>query len=158
MAILKGTNSYLSLDEANTYLSDRLDVAAWQTASDEAKCQALVTATRVLDSLDWTGYVIDEKQPLAFPRIGSYKDPKVGYDVQLGAIVPKRITEATADLAYHLLNNDGLMDDTGGLRDLNVSSISLVGITTANLIPRDVSRKIQPLLLNNGSRSWWRNN
>ena len=158
MALLKGTNSYLGLDEANEYLSDRVDVAAWLTASDDAKCQALVTATRVLDSMDWTGCVVDEKQALAFPRVGSYKDPKVGYVVQFGATVPKRITEATADLAYHLLNNDGLMDDTGGVKDLNVSTINLVGIVSPNLIPRDVSRKIQPLLLNNGSRSWWRAN
>ena len=158
MAVLKGTNSYLSVDDANAYLLDRLDVAEWLASSDDAKSQALITATRVLDSLDWTGCVIDENQALAFPRVGSYKDPKIGYVVQLGNTVPRRITEATADLAYHLLNNDGLMDDTGGIKSLNVSSINLVGIVAPNLIPRDVARKIQPLLVNNGSRSWWRSN
>ena len=158
MALLKGTNSYLTAEEADAYLTDRLDVSAWTDASVLIREQALVTATRVLDSLNWTGYISDKEQVLAFPRVGEYDDPRVGFKVALDNTVPKRIIEATADLAYHLLNNDGLMDDTGGIKMLNVSTINLTGITVPNLIPKDVSKKIQPLLVNSGARSWWRAN
>ena len=37
MALVLGVNSYATLEEANEYFMDRLDVAAWNTADDSMK-------------------------------------------------------------------------------------------------------------------------
>lgn len=159
MALIKGTNSYVSIAEANSYFQDRLDVAAWTSSNDVERGKALVTATSILDSLDWTGVAISETQTLAFPRVGSYFDPRVGTEVSLdGTNVPTRVIIATYELAYHFLNNDGLLDDTGLVDNIKIGAINLDNIKTANKIPNVVKRFIKPLLVNKGSNSWWRVN
>jgi hypothetical protein len=157
MAIEKGINSYVTLAEAADFFENRVDVAAWVAASDSIKGQALVTATGILDTLNWTGVVVSESQSLAFPRIGFYFDPKLGYEIYLPETVPNRIIIATYELAYHLLNNDGLLDDTGTVHNLSISTISIDIKSTANLIPASVKRHINPLLQNNNN-VWWRAN
>jgi len=158
MALAKGTNSYATREEATTYFADRLDVAAWTSATDAQKDQSLVTATKILDNLKWTGAAISDSQALAFPRYGTYYDPKLGYVATLPDIVPTRIVDATFELAYHLLNNDGLLDDTGSVTDLSVGQISLNIKTEASLIPAAVKAIINPLLVRGGSSAWWRAN
>ncbi|WP_396189864.1 DnaT-like ssDNA-binding protein [Flavobacterium sp.] len=158
MALQKGVNSYVTVDEANTYFADRLDVAAWTGASEEQKPQALVTATKMLDDLDWTGYVVSESQPLAFPRSGDYFDPRTGTTVSLSSSVPMRVQNATMELAYHLLNNDGLLDDTGTVESISIGGINITNIRQANKLPGVVERLVKPLLVNAGSNMWWRAN
>ena len=158
MALQKGVNSYVTVDEADTYFADRLDVAAWTGASVEQKPQALVTATKMLDDLDWTGYVVSESQPLAFPRSGEYFDPRTGTAVSLSSSVPTRVQNATMELAYHLLNNDGLLDDTGTVESISIGGINITNIRQANKLPGVVERLVKPLLVNSGSNMWWRAN
>jgi len=158
MALKKGTNSHATVTEADTYFENRLDVAAWNAADDEAKEQALVTGTAVLENMDWTGVVVSESQSLAFPRIGSYFDPRIGSEISFGDDTPNRIIEATYELAYHFLNNDGLLDDTGSVNNLTVGSIVLHKIRDPNLIPSNVNRLVKPLRVNAGANLWWRAN
>jgi len=158
MALAKGTNSYVTREEANTYFGDRLDVDAWTSASDSQKDQSLVTATQLLDTMNWTGVAISDSQALAFPRSGTYFDPKLGYTATLSETVPTRIITATYELAYHLLNNDGLLDNTGTVTSLGVGQISLEIKSEASRIPQTVRSQIRPLLVNGGSGNWWRAN
>jgi len=158
MALQKGVNSYVTVEEADAYFADRLDVAAWTGASVEQKPQALVTATKMLDDLDWTGYVVSESQPLAFPRTGEYFDPRTGTTISLNSSTPVRIQNATMELAYHLLNNDGLLDDTGTVESISIGGINITNIRQANKMPGVVDRLIKPLLVNSGSNMWWRAN
>jgi hypothetical protein len=158
MALVKDTNSYVTLAEADAYFADRLDVAAWTSGPEAQKEQALVTATSILDDLRWTGIALSETQPLAFPRSGSYFDPRVGNNVVLGDTVPTRVIKATYELAYHLLNNDGLEDDTGSASSISVGSITINGIKPASKLSASVKRLVTPLLYNSGSNSWWRAN
>jgi len=158
MALLKGTNSYATVAEADTYFEDRLDVAAWTDASATAKAQALVTATAALDEQNWFGYAVSETQDLAFPRVGSYFDPRLGLDVTLTEEVPTRVVTACYELAYHMLNNDGILDDIGALSSLQVGSINLVIRAQANKLPFTVKKIIGPLLINAGTNLWWRAN
>ena len=158
MALTKGVNSYVTVEEADVYFTTRLDVAAWDNASSEHKAAALVTATSLLESKRWSGYAVSDSQSLCFPREGFYFDPRLGYEVEYNsAEVPARIITATQELAYHLLNNDGLLDDTGRVSDLQLGSVTLSKIQAPNVIPSAVTRLIQPLLdvSNNG---WWRAN
>lgn len=159
MALIKNTNSYATVAEADAYFSDRLDVAAWAQAGAAEKAQALVTATRLLDTLHWTGVAVSETQPLAFPRSGMFFDPRLGMDIQLeDAIVPNRVIQATFELAYHLLNNDGLLDDTGTVQNLSVGSINLTRVLAPNKFPASVKRLTKPLQINQGANLWWRAN
>lgn len=152
MALVKDTNSYCNVAEADAYFVGRLDVAAWTAAALEQKEQALITATSLLDSLSWQGTVISASQPLMFPRYGYYSDPSAGIEVDM-ATVPKRIVQATMELAYHLLNNDGLLDDTGGVNSLTIGNISLSGVRSAPSLPSHIKRIIKPIRLI--GRSWW---
>jgi hypothetical protein len=159
MALVKGTNSYVTVEEADAYFADRLDAAAWTAADATQKAQALVTATAYLDELRWTGTAVSESQSLAFPRVTEYFDPRLGTSIYLeGNTVPSRITKACTELAYHLLNNDGLLDETGGVRDISIGPITLTGISNAPKIPSNIKRLITPLVVNSGSNPWWRAN
>jgi hypothetical protein len=158
MALAKGTNSYVTLSEADAYFADRLDVAAWLAADATQKEQALVTATAVLDGLRWTGIAVSQTQPLAFPRSGSYHDPRVGTLVNLDSAVPARVITATKELAYHLINNDGVLDDSGSAVNISVGQINLTTVRPPSVIPGTVKRMVTPLLQNAGSNSWWRSN
>lgn len=158
MALSKDVNSYVTLAEAEVYFSDRIDAAAWEEASDDQKSKALVTASLSLNNYDWEGYAISDSQPLAFPRQGSYYEPKIGYEVVLDENVPDRIIKATYELAYHYLNNDGVLDDTGSLKSLGVGTINLDFDHSAGQKSSMVSALISPLLLRGGAKIWWRNN
>lgn len=159
MALVKGTNSYVTVAEAEVYFADRLNATAWLSAEDSQKSQALITATSMLDNLDWAGAAVSMSQSLAFPRNAEYFDPRLGSMVMSSSIIPSRILQATCEQAYHLLNNDDLLDNTGLIKNLSVGSVNLGIIRPASKMPITVKRLIKPLLVNsNLSNSWWRAN
>lgn len=158
MALTKGTNSYVTVAEADAYFTDRLEVSAWDAAVDLTKQKALITATAALDEMSWTGYAISDSQPLAFPRIGEYFDPRLGVMVYLDETVPDRILKATFELALHLLNNEGVLTSSSSVTDLSVGPIQLTSIRQASAVPSSVRRIAAPLLANQGSTTWWRAN
>lgn len=158
MALMKGTNSYVTVAEADAYFENRLDAAAWNTADDDMKTQALITAVTILDNMNWAGVAVSESQSLAFPREGVYFDPRLGLEVAFTSDTPERVIEATYEIAYHLLNNDGLLDDTGKAVDIEVGRIKLTRVSRPSAIPPNVKRMIKPLLVNAGSNVWWRAN
>jgi hypothetical protein len=157
MALIKGVNSWGDLAEAEAYFADRLDVAAWEEASSVQKPQSLVTASAILDEQMWDGIAESTEQLGAFPRKGTYFDPRLGVQVPMSP-TPRRGLVACFELAYHLLNNDGLLDDTGSVTQLELGSIVLEKIKAPSLIPAHVRRMIKPMLLNRGANTWWRAN
>jgi len=162
MALAKGTNSYVTVAEADAYFADSLNKTAWTSANSTQKAQALVTATSMIDEKQYTGMVVSDSQELAFPRYGSYFDPKYGTEVVFDDIlVPERIVTATYELAYHLLNNPDVLNSSTTVRDLSVGSISLSHISSSERVPTTVSRLLRPLTLNAGlgsGNTWWRAN
>jgi hypothetical protein len=160
MALAKDTNSYVTRAEANTYFTDRLDAAAWNAATDPDKDQALITATALLEQQSYTGYMVEDTQALAFPRVGEYFDPRVGSVVIFESdVVPTRMITANYEMALHLLNNSGLLDDTGRVKSLKVDKIELISIRNPSRIPTFVDQYIRPLLSKSGqSSNWYRAN
>lgn len=158
MALVKGTNSYGTVAEADSYFADRIDVIAWTSGSELQKPQALVTATSILDEKIWAGTAVSELQLLAFPRVGGYYDPKLGINVTFSSTVPNRIIVATFELAHHLLNNDGLLDDVGDVIDLSIGPIKLSKVQKPSVVPLNILNIIKPLLANSGANNWFRAN
>jgi len=157
MALTKGINSYVDLEEANAYFTDRVDVSAWTDASNTLKEQALVTASLYLNNFDWAGIAISESQTLAFPRNITYYEPILGIDKTLSEI-PTRIINATYELAYHFLNNDGIFDESAKLESISVANISLTFKSMPDKFPNFIKQSINPLLKSGGSKMWWRSN
>ncbi len=167
-----GTNSYVTLLEAEAYFASRIDTAAWSSASELIKEQALTTAANMLNEVVWIGVATSDTQVLAFPRTGSYVEPVLGKEVDLNPLViPPRIKNANCEQAYQLLNNDGLLDQTGTVSKLKVDVIELEGLDKYTSAPPRFSTTAQnfyyPLTMEGCSdlarkyktgssgRSWW---
>jgi len=174
MPLTVGVDSYISLVDANTYFNLRADAAAWTSASDSEKEKALATAAMLMNEIIWVGVAASSSQVLAFPRIGDYLDPVLGITVTLNpAVIPQRIKAANCEQAYQLLNNDGLLDETGKISKIKVDVIELSGLDSSIASPPRFSLTAQNLfypltmeganaLLNrysgSGSFMWWRAN
>lgn len=120
-------NSYLSLEDANTYHDERLHSEAWTgEEDDDQKRRALIWATHILDNtFRWRGYRVEEEQPLQFPRYGISD-----YDGWLLSekSIPRKVQDATAELALELLSGDRTLNDepgSAGIRELKVGSVEL---------------------------------
>lgn len=158
MALVKGTNSYVEVSEADAYFGDRVNSSLWTNADNSTKEAALITATRLLDNQKWISSSMSANQSLAFPRYGFYYDTRYGYDVSMESATPQILLDAIYELALHLITNPDTLEDSGNVRELSVGSVHLGFITGASKMPSSVTSKIGPLLLNGGRNSWWRAN
>lgn len=169
-----GVDSYISLVDAEAYFSLRVDAAAWTSSSDTEKEKALATAASLLNEIIWVGVAASDSQVLAFPRTGEYMDPVLGKLVTLdGAQIPQRIKAANCEQAYQLLNNDGLLDETGRVSKIKVDVIELSGLDSNSALPPRFSLTAQSLFYpltmegntaliakfaGSGTNAWWRAN
>jgi len=157
MALVKGTNSYADVAEADAYMSNRAGNGVWTASSTPAKEGALVAATLVLETQIWNGYAVSADQPLAFPRVGFYLDHKVGYRIPF-VDIPARLVQATVEQALHILTNESILDETSVVPDIKVGPISLTGIRPAPRLSNFVHSIIAPMLKQGGGTGWWRAN
>lgn len=158
MALVKGTNSYVTVGEADAYFADRLNASAWSSLTSPQKEQALVTATTIIDENNWVGTALYEDQVLAFPRAGSYFDTKLGSEIVLTESYPLRLVNAVYELALHLYSNPDTYNASGAIDKIKVGPIELTGITETAKSPHIVRTLIRPLLTNGGRNLWWRSN
>jgi len=107
MAITVGTDSYISLADAESYFETRLHAGNRNEATDTDKEKALKHATRMIDDLfAWPGELTDEDQVLDWPR--SDVVDSEGRDIASDAI-PVPIENGTCEQALYLL---GAIDPT----------------------------------------------
>lgn len=139
-------NSYLTVEEADAYFESRIKGESWSNASADEKAAALITATRVLDSMSvgqrrlirpsnkdpfyltsrtWTGTIATDTQALAWPRIGM-RD-RHGRSIASDTI-PKELKQATAELAGQLYLTDRTLDNEAvvqGISSISAGSVSI---------------------------------
>lgn len=160
MALVKGTNSYVTADEADTYFEDRIDAASWDSATADAKDRALVTAWRVLDQLAWLGQTVTAGQPMAWPRIiNGFVDLRQGRTYQVrqestdDAVTEVKI--AQYELAYHYISNPTVISQGATVTNLTLGTLALDAIQNPSILPAYVRRFIQPFLLTGNTNSWF---
>lgn len=111
-------NSFVSLEEANEYLNAHVEFPAWVSLDDEDKKRNLITATRTLDLLIYSGRKSTTTQALTWPRTGVYD-----YDGNSLQGVPKLLKEAVCELVIHWLTED---DNLAGDFELeNLESVEI---------------------------------
>lgn len=113
MAIIVGTDSYVSVADADTYWSDRNNLD-WATADIADKEQALREATVYIDGSfegSWIGeHPGASSQVLAWPRNGA-----VDSEGRSVTGIPQRVKDATARLALEGLSDFlSSAEDRGG--------------------------------------------
>jgi hypothetical protein len=157
-------NSYSTIADADTYHESHPYAETWDNATDDEKCRALVTATRLLDVwFDWFGHVTTLTQALLWPRRGVHKpgisdvaqdsgsnDWNEPFGVLLDPdVIPVRIRDAVAELARQLLDGDRTADsdqETQNLRALRVGPVALdFGTAVAKPIPDSVMVMVSAL-------------
>lgn len=117
-------NSYITRAAADAYHAARLQNAAWTAALDASKDAALQWATRILDRQPWCGSnKANLTQALRWPRYGVY-DLDAMYVAS--DIIPAFLVEATAELAFLLVQADRTADaGTEGFSKIKVGEIEL---------------------------------
>lgn len=164
-------NTYISLDDADTYMEGRLHTTAWDEAEDSEKNAALVQAARILNHyIRWLGYKADEDQALAWPRWGICWDGSGQYwtcsdlwlvDERVYAVgsdsIPQEIQDAQCELALHLLSSDTqAVPDTAGFKSIEVEGAVSLEIDKKDrtaTIPGHVWRMVQHFGSKKGSAS-----
>lgn len=127
MAIIVGTNSYVTEAEASTYLAQSSRAAdAWLLVDSVSRERALVTATRYLDRrLTWQGTKTVSAQALQWPRTGVVD--RYGNAVATG-VVHAQVKDAQIELAFELSQDTALetkTDDSSIVSSASAGSVSV---------------------------------
>lgn len=122
-------NSYASVDEADAYFATRLYSSAWTGltggSAADTKAQALITATRKIDTLPWDGETAFLAQRLQWPRVGLYD--RAGNAV-LGTAIPDDIKTMVFETAIDLLTvgkDAGAVDPLANFSAIKIGSLAL---------------------------------
>jgi len=87
---------YLTVDDAQLYFDEKLNVEPWDNSSGADKYKSLIMATRAIDNLNFSGVKTLSTQELEFPRGGD-------------TTTPQAILDACCEIALTLL--DGVDPD-----------------------------------------------
>lgn len=97
---LTTSNSYVTVAEADDYLSIKPNDTAWQALNSSVKQEYLMWATRLLDQrTSWRGYRQVEDSALRWPRYGAYDRDQLAVE---NNVVPVPVKQATIEIAFHL--------------------------------------------------------
>jgi hypothetical protein len=158
MALILNENSYVDVAGSDLHFADRVNGASWLELDDLAKEPFLVTATRMIDDEYWIGVVAEESQPLAFPRVFSYFEPRLGKVIDHdGSTIPQRIIEATCELAFHLFLNPTILESASSVTEIKVGPVELIDIKGVDRMPATFRGLVKPLE-RKVSMQWWRAN
>lgn len=142
-------NSYLTLEDAADVLAQRLGREAWFTTTANRPV-ALIHATSLLDTLvTWRGAKASTTQALQWPRLNVI-DLQTGL-VMDSTVIPQWLTIATAELAWHLVQDNPTLEAASlGLDSLRLGPLTLNFGSSAEqrvaLFPPQVRLIIAPYL------------
>ena len=104
-------NSYCDEAFADAYSSNQSWQAAWFAKTPEERQVSLISSTKWLETVSYSGTRCTSVQALAWPRSGASCD---GVSSSCD-VIPLRIRQAEVELAYQLINNpDAITGQPGG--------------------------------------------
>lgn len=150
-----GTDSYVTVDEANAYMAQRLYADAWTDASADDKVRALVSATRALENLTFKYRPTNMLQVLQFPRTivrgpFFYDDWQFVQNTYDDTIVPQCVKDSECEEAFALLkygDSERLRLQQQGVTSLTLGKLQeQYGATSSRqgLLSADALRMMQP--------------
>jgi DnaT-like ssDNA binding protein len=132
-------NSYVTAEEAETFLDSRLNADAWTGVGVDDKTRALLMAAQRLDRENWLGNRVTTTQRLAWPRVDVAKVDPVGVgfggwgfgthsyawwsEVYKSDEIPQSVKDAQCELALAYLEG---FDESG---DDAIDSFSADGVS-----------------------------
>jgi len=117
------TNTYISLEDANTYFTTKLNSNIWDSSNDTDKSKALIQATNNIDMLLFQGVKRIPTQALQFPRYFSYY--KLNTDMFITELdIPVEVEKACCEEAIALLTNIVSPNQRYELQRQGVKSVS----------------------------------
>jgi hypothetical protein len=150
------SNSYVTLAEATAHFANRHPSTAWDDASAGDKERALLTATVLIEQMEFRGSPVkpltdtsnEQTQALRWPRHGVQNDEGWTY---LENVIPERLKRAQMELAYFLLSEDVKLGQTG-LEGFNRAKVGPLEVDIrhaqrAGTLPENVRRELRPLLV-----------
>lgn len=151
------SNSYVSLDDFESYCDERLNVDVYYAADDDDRVRALLMAGRRLDRENWIGSPVTDTQALAWPRSDVPKRDAVrGYGLSYWGEeystteIPLPIKRAQMELALNYL--DGFDDgEEDAIQSFSADGVSVEfrGSRPSGSLPSTVSQLIGGLLRGN---------
>lgn len=156
MAITVGTNTYLSLSDADAYWSDRNN-STWSAAEDADKEKALREATQYIDgAYEFIGEITVITQTLAWPRAGAevlHGNLKGVY--YNNTVIPPQVESACAELALEALSTRlrEAQERGGRIKREKVDTLEVeyTDFAPANKTYEFVTMLLKPVLRNSGS-------
>lgn len=144
-------NSYLSVEDADDWMTKRLYADDWTSAPTASKQSSLMWATRLLERYSWKGEPSDAgtspPQALRWPM--KYVLDLDGNELD-STTIPAFLQEATAELALFLIKGDRTDDPDGaGFKRLQVGSIEIEPdiYKSPGILPKSIMDLIDPYLL-----------
>ena len=123
-------NSYVSLDDAETYFSKRLRATVWSgAASDDDKARALIMATADIDAnarwdVSKTGWRTHSDGALEFPRVSV--ETRSGDAYYGSEVIPPFLVEMTCEQALaHLVGERTTDADARGVTSVKAGEVAL---------------------------------
>ena len=116
------TNTYTSLEDANTFFNTRLNSRDWFNASDRDRSCVLLQATKFIDSLTLIGCKYNYSQSLQFPRIYDLISNN-GYFCDYDNEIPQEIKDIQCLIAFEMLK-----PDTNKRQDLIAQGVTQIDV------------------------------
>ena len=121
---LSNSNSYVTVAEADTYLSTNKYYSAWADYDDEDKANVLIIASRLIDSyMNWFGTKTVESSAMRWPREGVYSLD----GVEISSVsIPQNLKNAVCEFAYTQYSTNREQESGSlGISELKVDVIEL---------------------------------
>jgi len=166
MTITKGVDVYTTVAEVDALFAVTIYNDTWSGLTVTEKEEYIRSATMELDTLSWVGMVVDESQPLAFPRTDVYWDKVRGMTIPMDP-TPKAIENACAYQAFSLISSksDLIGSSSSDAESIKIGELEITGMgggsssntrKNSNLSPM-VKNIIRPMI-SKGNTPWWRAN
>lgn len=147
MPLTVGTDTFVSLADANAYFAARLRSENWDAADAADREKALRLATAILTRQRYVGTLASSSQILAWPRNGAVDQEGRAIG---SSTIPQAIKDACCEFALRLLTDDFYADSGNkGIRKVTVANIAIEYSDRApeREMPDAVLDFIRPLLL-----------